>query len=298
MLPEGLVLFAGRQKTGKTWLVLDLGHAVGSGATFIGRPCNGGNVLLILLEDNPRRVQNRLRKMQIPGSPGVQVFNAWPRGANGIKAIIDWIEQAHDPRLVCIDTLKRFIGTASHVKGDAYERAVELHAPLQQAALAARIPIIATTHERKDTRGDDWMDRITGSLGLASVADTVVLLTRERDQPSALLRITGRDVEDIELSLVFDRKSCRWTTLDRHPAVQAALLASRKSTRDLLGIMIEDNVARSAAEWAIRRGLARQNVDRQLRDLECQGAVVKSWQGSTPLWQATPTHTQREKKKL
>ena len=128
------------------------------------------------------------------------------------------------------------------------------------------------------------MDRITGSLGLASVADTIIMLTRERDSAGALLRITGRDVEDLEQALHFDQKTCRWVTLDRHPALQAALVSARRPTRNFLEMMIEDGGARSATEWATRRGSTRQGADRLLRDLERDGAVEKTWQGSNQLW--------------
>ena len=289
ILPEGLAVFAGKQKSGKTWLALSLGHAVGTGAEFLGHKCTGGDVLLLLLEDNPRRVQDRMRRMGLPGSERVQIFNTWPGpGKTALAALVDWLEQAikdgKAPRLIIIDTLKRFLGISS-AKGDAYEKSVVQLMPLQQIALAAGTTVLGITHERKDSRSDDWQDRITGSAGILSVADTIISLSRERDKPNALLRVTGRDVQDTEIVLTFQSDTCTWTTLDRHPAVQDALLRARQGAREFLEGMIEGGTTCTADEWAKRRGITRQAADKALRRLELDGAVAKTWRGNVLLWE-------------
>ena len=58
---EGLTLFAGAPKIGKSWTALDLGIAVSAGGLAFGSiKCEQGDALYLALEDNPRRLQSRL----------------------------------------------------------------------------------------------------------------------------------------------------------------------------------------------------------------------------------------------
>jgi RecA-family ATPase len=62
LLPEGLAFFAGAPKLGKSWFALGLGIAVASGGYALGKiPVDEGEILYLALEDNPRRLQSRLR---------------------------------------------------------------------------------------------------------------------------------------------------------------------------------------------------------------------------------------------
>src|SRR5262245_18590110 len=66
LLPEGLTLLAGRPKVGKSWLALDIALGVGDGGSVMGsiRPASTGDVLVLALEDNPRRLQKRCHKLR------------------------------------------------------------------------------------------------------------------------------------------------------------------------------------------------------------------------------------------
>src|SRR5438477_12763007 len=60
-VPEGLILLAGRQKLGKTWLAIDLSIAVAIGGIALASiECEQGDVLYIDLENGPRRIQRRI----------------------------------------------------------------------------------------------------------------------------------------------------------------------------------------------------------------------------------------------
>ena len=58
---EGLTLLGGRPKLGKSWLALDFGIAVATGGQSLGVQCQAGDALYLALEDNQRRLQDRLR---------------------------------------------------------------------------------------------------------------------------------------------------------------------------------------------------------------------------------------------
>ena len=63
---EGLTIFAGAPKLGKSWAVLDWALAVASGGYAFGSIlCQQGDVKYCALEDNHRRLQSRMKQMGI-----------------------------------------------------------------------------------------------------------------------------------------------------------------------------------------------------------------------------------------
>jgi hypothetical protein len=106
---EGLTLLAGKPKIGKSWLLFHAAYAVASGGTTLGDiHCEEGDVLLCALEDSPRRLQSRMRKLfPLPPRPERLWFVCeMPRlTEGGLDYIKGWVEGADRPRLVIIDTL-------------------------------------------------------------------------------------------------------------------------------------------------------------------------------------------------
>jgi|SRR5215213_7285135 len=81
LLPEGVALFAGKPKLGKSWLALGLAIAVASGGVALGAmPVERGEVLYFALEDNHRRLQHRLKKV-LAGDTApdhLRIATEWP----------------------------------------------------------------------------------------------------------------------------------------------------------------------------------------------------------------------------
>src|SRR5215203_4885355 len=64
ILPEGVTILSGKAKMGKSWLALGWCLAVASGGAALGkRKVEKGEALYLALEDNPRRLQQRLKKV-------------------------------------------------------------------------------------------------------------------------------------------------------------------------------------------------------------------------------------------
>src|SRR2546430_3880493 len=64
IIVEGLTLFAGKPKIGKSWLLLHAAIAVARGGFTLGDVhCQEGDVLYCALEDNKRRLQSRMTKL-------------------------------------------------------------------------------------------------------------------------------------------------------------------------------------------------------------------------------------------
>ena len=67
LLPEGLSILSGAPKIGKSWLSLQIALAVTTASPLFGRvPNSEKSVLLLALEDNERRLKDRISKCGLP----------------------------------------------------------------------------------------------------------------------------------------------------------------------------------------------------------------------------------------
>ena len=119
LLPQGVYLFAGKPKMGKSWICLDMSIAVGSGGRVFGNiDVEKGKSLYLALEDNERRIKKRTNLM-LNGSTvsdNTEIITSWPRiGEGGIRALRAWLTCNTNARLVIIDTLAKF---RPHIKSN------------------------------------------------------------------------------------------------------------------------------------------------------------------------------------
>lgn len=208
LLPVGLTVLAGQPKLGKSWLALLLCCCVAEQKPFLGRQTYEGDVLYLDLEGSQYRMQDRLSQLGY-GFPGnMRVAHEAPRmGAGFMEALESWWAMASLPRLIVIDTLARIKGQGK--RGfNAYESDSEMFGPLQKFAIEKGIAVVIVTHLKK-TSGffgaeDDWLERISGSMGLIGVSDNVWGLFRKRGEDTAYLRTSSRDVAAGDMVLKFN----------------------------------------------------------------------------------------------
>lgn len=217
MVPEGLNLLAGKPKLGKSWLALNLGLAVATGGVALGRqPVEPGDVLYLALEDTKRRLKDRLGTLlqrQDSGPPARLHFaRTWPRqDKGGLPALAEWLATHPQARLVVIDTWAKFRPTRIR-SGNDYEEDYRAAGELKALADKHGVAVLILHHCRKMAAGDP-LDEVSGTLGLTGAADCVQVLRRERGQHDATLYVSGRDVEEQELALKFDKEFCLWSVL-------------------------------------------------------------------------------------
>lgn len=253
LLPEGAVILAGKPKAGKSWLALNIAVAVAHGTAALNtRPTEQGSVLYLALEDNRRRMKQRL-KLSNAGTPNrMDVAYSWPKiGDGGAEAIAEWIEQHPDARMVVVDTLAR-ITPPRRKNQDSYASDYETMATLAGLAMKHNICILILTHVRKGeiTSPENVIDEVSGTLGKSGAADAILALTRNHGGPRpadgyilATLQGRGRDFsEDIDQQLEFDATICTW--LDQGSSHEARMTHERQAVMDVLreqGADSEDN---------------------------------------------------------
>jgi hypothetical protein len=215
LITEGLTLKCGAPKIGKSFLGLALGIAVAAGGVALGKiRVEKGEVLYLALEDNPRRLQSRLR-MLLHGDPppeGLYIETEWERlDRGGLERLSAWLDEHPDTRLVVIDVWTRIRPFAQN-HSDRYQADYEAASLVQAVAVQQSVAVLALYHTRK-AESSDFVETVQGTFGTAGAADTIIVIKRSRGKADATLYVTGRDIEERELALQFAPETGSWELL-------------------------------------------------------------------------------------
>lgn len=207
LLPQGLALLSGSPKVGKSWLTLDLVVRIAKGEQIWSFPTVKGTTLYISLEDTESRLQERLLTVTEEAPPDVHFATNCLTIGDGLEEQIRTFVAEHPHTvLVAIDIFQK-IRSNNEVSYSVDYNEMEI---LKQLAMELKVAILLVHHVRKE-KADDPFDMISGSNGLAGCADTeFVLLKSNRSSGNATLHCTGRDIEDREIELHFDKETCTW----------------------------------------------------------------------------------------
>jgi hypothetical protein len=270
LIPEGLTLLAGKPKIGKSWFGLDICIAVAAGRACLGeRQPVQGSVLYAAMEDNNKRMQRRIDKiLKTFGSDwpaDLTLAHTWQRlDKGGVADLGEWIEQAKNPRLIVLDTLA---GVKPIRTQQGYTEDYESLAALHRLANDKGVSIVVLHHTRK-MEADDPVDTVSGTLGLAGCADSVLVLNRS--SKGTTLYVRGRDVEEAEHAVIFDRLTCRWTIMG------SAAEVHRSNERGRILLALEDaSDPMGASDIAAVTGMTANNVRQLLHKMTKDGEVRK-----------------------
>lgn len=235
LIAEGLTLLAGAPKLGKSWLCLDLGISIATGTPALGKiDTLQGDVLYAALEDPPRRLKSRLRKI-LDGDhapANLALVTELPSMVVALDLIAEWLEGHPDARLVVIDVLAKIRPQAAPGTS-AYEADYAVLSRLKKLADTYRVAVVVVTHLRK-MEATDVFDQVSGSTGLTGGADATLVLKRARGDNSASMHVTGRDIVESEYAVTFNPDRCTWT-LDGDALADAAKKAATNRVADGLG---------------------------------------------------------------
>jgi hypothetical protein len=119
-----------------------------------------------------------------------------------------------------IDVLAMFRPRSGN-RDNLYEADYHAIQGLQALAGELNVAIAIVHHVRKSGSDVDPFEKVSGTLGLSGAADAVLIV--DKDSKGETLYGRGRDVEEIEKAVSFDRLTCRWTILGRRRTFGAVM---------------------------------------------------------------------------
>ena len=277
VLTEGLTIIAGKPKQGKSWFTLQVSLAVALGGVAFGKiPVDPGKVLYLALEDTEGRMLNRvtaiMRGEQWPSR--MIVFHQWPRMDNGgLQQLASWFIKHPDTRLVVIDTFAK-IRSVPDGRGNAYDEDYRAIGDLKAIADAHGASIVIVHHQRK-MGSEDWLESLSGTMGLSGAADSIIGFFRERGRDNATIKITGRDVEEAEYAI-------EWTTPAWFLMGPAEEYGKTQAQEDVLAVLREAGGPlryRALVEAiALRAGINEAGAKQRVKRLADLGTIAKDGQ--------------------
>jgi hypothetical protein len=191
-------------------------------------------------------------------------------GGSAADRISAWIEASPNPRLVIIDTLK-FVRPERMRDEDPYAHDYRSIAPFKRLADDHGLALLVVHHTRKQG-ADDALEIVSGTNGLTGAADTVLVL--DRSSEGCTLYGRGRDIEEVDVAVKFDRQSCRWSVMGDADEVR------RSDERSaILAALAEAGEPLSPREIADATGQRYGNVRPLLVKMGRAGEVTKSGRG-------------------
>lgn len=228
---EGFGIVAGPPKLGKSWWTLNLALAVAAGGVAFGKiKVEQRDVLLLALEDSERRLQSRIRAVYGRVTPPHRL-NIITKVMPGllIPTITAWL-QHHPGGLVILDTLGR--ARQQRRRGDdPYLADYQAGVALKNVVDAFPGSALLGVHHTRKASSDDFVDDLSGTLGLAGSADYILVLRRQRNSAEATLQVTGRDAPEGEYA--FTVTEGMWTLSGSGLAESATEAQNRRETRNL-----------------------------------------------------------------
>lgn len=210
LLYQGTYLFVGSPKIGKSFFMAQLAYHVSKGTPLWDYPVKKGTVLYLALEDDYRRLQERMYRMFGTDSTENLYFSvsSKPLGNGLADQLSGFIREHPDTTLVIIDTLQKI----REVDSDSYSYAkdYEIINQLKQFSDSWGICLLLVHHTRKQKSSDNF-DMISGTNGLLGCADGAFMLYKEnRTSNKATLEISGRDQQDQKIHLIRDEEKLCW----------------------------------------------------------------------------------------
>lgn len=210
LLYQGTYLFVGSPKIGKSFFMAQLAYHVSTGTPLWDYPVKKSTVLYLALEDDYRRLQERMYRMFGTDSTENLYFSvsSKPLGNGLTDQLSGFIREHPDTTLVIIDTLQKI----REVDSDSYSYAkdYEIINQLKQFSDSWGICLLLVHHTRKQKSSDNF-DMISGTNGLLGCADGAFMLYKEnRTSNKATLEISGRDQQDQKIHLIRDEEKLCW----------------------------------------------------------------------------------------
>lgn len=282
LIPIGLTILAGKPKSGKSLLAIDLANSFANGSRFLGKyDLTQQEVLYLALEDTEQRIQARLIKLSEDpeGTGRFHCATDCCRLDQGFfENLENWLAQKPNVKLIIIDTFNK-VRRLKRRGTTPYEKDYNEISELKKFADLHEIAIIVIHHLRK-SEAKDITDMISGSIGITAAADAILILQKERGSNQATFFATGRDIPDFEIGLTLNPENLSWEI-----AVPTEELTKERA--EVLAVLQEANAPMKLSEIAAAVNKKKNTVHKLLAGLIVSKKIVKLSYGTYEIARAT-----------
>ncbi len=218
LIVQGLTVLGAPPKYGKSWLVLALCLAVAGGKPFLGYATEKAGCLYLALEDSQRRLRDRMNRL-LRGESAPAGFYSSTSALTTDTGLLPQLErflgEHPETGLVVVDTLQKVRGS-SFGRDGSYATDYRELGVLKAFADKHRLALVLVHHLRKMGDELDPFNRLSGTAAIAGAADAMIVLSKDRRSADATrLCATGRDIEELEIEIRFQKERCSWVNLGR-----------------------------------------------------------------------------------
>jgi hypothetical protein len=276
LIAAGLTVVAGRAKLGKSWMMLDLARCLSAGKPFLGQRTEQANVFYLALEDNKRRMKKRMTKLGVKEGDVAFGFTAARLDSGLVEQLNEAIER-DGYEVIIIDTLAAIAPIAQGKKG-VWAGDYDAVATLQrEVAGRHNAAILVVTHTKKNADKGDAQDAIVNTTGILAGADAYWVFQRQSGgaggEGRMVLTVRGRDIEEEEFALRFDRESTTWQMLGR-----AGQVVYSNAQKAILDVIDSNNKAMRWSDIKLASGLG-SIFDASFARVVSRGLVEKDARG-------------------
>lgn len=260
LIHQGVTIFGGRPKQGKSWLSLSIAVNLATGKSVLGHfPVDGMvKTAYFLLEDDESLAHERLEQMVPCGGDlsNLEIVTSTATISTGfIDDVIKLMER--DFKVFIIDVLVKIEPRAKN-GAKQYEEVYAALEPLMDFRKGRDAAFILITHTRK-MKGDSEEENIMGSTGYTATVDAVWVLKHDKIEKRASLNIDSKRMDKlIDLKPRFDGGD--WEVLTVGSPGE-----SSPEEDEVIAVMNEDYPEITPAQLGNALGINRNTAAKRLR---------------------------------
>lgn len=269
-------MLAGRPKSGKSWLLLNLVRALDTGEPWLGKPTNRtGRILYIALEDGFKRMHNRLHAMNWRPENVDFLFELDRKLDDGGDTIFSQLKESHGYTIFVLDTLRAALSPSAD-ENDNNTMATLMNG-LAKFSHNDEFTLIVSHHTRKSDNDGDSFEAIRGASALRGSYDGGAVLKRAHGERIARLELESRDMEVEDIMIEWNGPAGGWKLYgtcsdyqrDKRLRLREALV---KAVREK-PLLVDDAIEIVMSEMRMKRSTAQKEARAILDSLIADGLI-------------------------
>ena len=290
LIAPGLTLLAAPPKQGKSYLALQVCLAVAAGVPVLGRKTGACKVVYFDLEEWHGLLRERVKPIMAGhGIAGMVPLKIKLETGVDDGALADMQKEIDaGAKLLVVDLLARIRDEMSeNARQNAYARDYRAIARLADFALKQTNVAIIVVHHANKSAHDNWIDKISGSAGIAGAAHTALYMARpdlrgmsDEDKEEAMryrvLHAVGKLVKQQDITIEMMAHDAGWQL----SALRPWEVSTTRKQKDILLALAELPLrAWTARQVATRLGLQVKACASLMNRMAKNGTIYSDGQG-------------------